>query len=248
MAKEEIYTIPLWDAVRANDECPFCYIEKKLEKDLLEFCLSDAYMDDDFRQETNQIGFCATHYDQLFHSKNRLGLTLINQTYISTMLKKFDQALKNSSGKPSMFKKSNSPDELDRLYELLTKDCFICHRIETTMDRYYDTFFYLYKKEEEFVSQIGNTKGFCMPHYIKLIQAGKRVISKVQMESFMKQSLPLFQENMQRVLDDMQWFVNKYDYRYENEPWKEAKDAPKRSIQKIAKTILDGNDGSSKGN
>lgn len=246
MAKEEIYTIPLWDAVRADDECPFCYIEKKLEKDLLDFCLSDAYMDDDFRQETNQIGFCSQHYDQLFHSKNRLGLTLINQTYIQTMMKSFDRALKTSSTKESFFKKSSSPSDLDRLYQLLTEDCYICKRIESTMERYYDTFFYLYKKESEFVHHLGNTKGFCMPHYIKLIQAAKASSNKTLMDAFMKQTLPLFQENMQRVLDDMQWFVNKYDYRYEDEPWKEAKDAPKRSIQKICKIILESNESSNK--
>lgn len=43
----------------------------------------------------------------------------------------------------------------------------------------------------------------------------------------------MFEANFNRVLDDMQWFVNKYDYRYKNEPWKDAKDAPAKSIQKI---------------
>ena len=114
------------------------------------------------------------------------------------------------------------------------------------MERYYDTFFYLYRKETEFVQHLSNTKGFCMPHYIKLIQAGKASSHKTVLDAFTKQTLPLFQENMQRVLDDMQWFVNKYDYRYENEPWKEAKDAPRRSIQKICKTILESNESSNK--
>ena len=35
--KEKLYTIPLNDAVNANDECPFCFIERELEQNSLDF-------------------------------------------------------------------------------------------------------------------------------------------------------------------------------------------------------------------
>ena len=34
--KEKLYTIPLNDAVNADDECPFCYIERNVEQDLMD--------------------------------------------------------------------------------------------------------------------------------------------------------------------------------------------------------------------
>lgn len=37
--KEQLYTIPLNDAVNAQDECPFCFIERNIEQDLLDFVL-----------------------------------------------------------------------------------------------------------------------------------------------------------------------------------------------------------------
>ena len=37
--KEKLYTIPLNDAVNAGDECPFCYIERNVEQDLMDFAL-----------------------------------------------------------------------------------------------------------------------------------------------------------------------------------------------------------------
>ncbi len=37
---------------------------------------------------------------------------------------------------------------------------------------------------------------------------------------------------MQRVIDDLEWFIDKFDYRNENEPWKNSKDAVQRSILK----------------
>ena len=37
--KEKLYTIPLNDAVNANDECPMCFIERSIEQDLMDFVL-----------------------------------------------------------------------------------------------------------------------------------------------------------------------------------------------------------------
>ena len=39
--KEKLYTIPLNDAINAQDECPFCFIERNVEQDLLDFVLGD---------------------------------------------------------------------------------------------------------------------------------------------------------------------------------------------------------------
>ena len=40
--KEKIYTIPLNDAVNADAECPFCFIERVVEQDLLDFVLGSG--------------------------------------------------------------------------------------------------------------------------------------------------------------------------------------------------------------
>lgn len=58
--KEKIYTIPLNDAVNADDECPFCFIERVVEQDLLDFVLGSgsSYMESDVREITDRTGFC----------------------------------------------------------------------------------------------------------------------------------------------------------------------------------------------
>lgn len=55
--KEKIYTIPLMDAFHANDECPFCFIERNLEQHALDFVLGQgaSYMEDDIRAETDKM-------------------------------------------------------------------------------------------------------------------------------------------------------------------------------------------------
>ena len=66
--KEELYTIPLMDAFRAEDECPFCYIERAVEQDLMDFCLGagSSYMEADIREATDKAGFCRAHFKKMF--------------------------------------------------------------------------------------------------------------------------------------------------------------------------------------
>lgn len=51
--KETLYTIPLMDAFKEKDECPFCFIERKLERDNLDYILgsASAYMQTDIREQ-----------------------------------------------------------------------------------------------------------------------------------------------------------------------------------------------------
>ena len=65
--KEQLYTIPLNDAVAAGDECPFCYIERSLEQDLLDFVLGSgsSYMQSDIRDLTDRAGFCRRRFPEI---------------------------------------------------------------------------------------------------------------------------------------------------------------------------------------
>ena len=54
--KEKLYTIPLNDAVAAEDECPFCFIERAVEQDIMDFVLGSgsSYMESDVREATDR--------------------------------------------------------------------------------------------------------------------------------------------------------------------------------------------------
>ena len=87
--KESIHTIPLMDAFKAEDECPFCYLEREAEQHAISFALGSgaSYMEDDVRAETDAMGFCRHHYKMMYDYGNRLGSGLI----LSTHLKKLNQ-------------------------------------------------------------------------------------------------------------------------------------------------------------
>ena len=94
--KEKIYTIPLMDAFKAEDECPFCFIERNLEQHAMDFVLGSgaSYMEDDVRAETDKMGFCREHYKKMFDYGNRLGCGLILTTHFKKKNEELKQQLK----------------------------------------------------------------------------------------------------------------------------------------------------------
>ena len=66
-----------------SDECPFCFIERELEQNSLDFVLgnSSSYMESDIRDQTDKAGFCRVHMKKMFDYGNTLGNALILQTH-----------------------------------------------------------------------------------------------------------------------------------------------------------------------
>ena len=94
--KEQLYTIPLNDAFAANDECPFCFIEQKLEQDLLDFTLGSgsSYMESDIRDLTDKEGFCRYHFLKMFQYGNTLGNAWILKTHFKKINDEFSSEVK----------------------------------------------------------------------------------------------------------------------------------------------------------
>lgn len=109
--KETIATIPLMNAFHADDECPFCYLEREAEQHAISFILGSAYMEDDIRAKTDATGFCRHHFKMMYDYGNRLGNALI----LSTHLKKLNQELGDelahfTPGKSSFIKRMKHTD------------------------------------------------------------------------------------------------------------------------------------------
>ena len=94
--KETLYTIPLTDAFHAGDECPFCFVEREVERDLLDLVLgsSASYMESDMREMTDKAGFCRTHFKKMFDYGNSLGNAWILNTHYIQMKKELAQQIK----------------------------------------------------------------------------------------------------------------------------------------------------------
>ena len=243
--KEKIYTIPLMDAFKAEDECPFCFIERNLEQHAMDFVLGSgaSYMEDDVRAETDEMGFCRTHYKKMFDYGNRLGCGLILTTHFKKKNQEFKEQLKMySPGKASMlghFKKAkidtdNPKTTIGAWVKEQEKSCYICDYYKNTYNRYLDTFFELYRKNPEFKELFKNSKGFCIPHFADLVETAEVLLSDREKKDFYENLFPLMTDNLQRVTEDLEWFCDKFDYRNKDADWKNSRDAIQRGMQKAA--------------
>ncbi len=238
--KEQLYTIPLNDAFAANDECPFCYIEQKLEQDLLDFTLGSgsSYMESDIRDLTDKEGFCRYHFLKMFQYGNTLGNAWILKTHFKKINEEFSGEIKKfKPAKLSFMDRLKRSKELNNtitawVYEK-QRSCYICRQYEDTYARYLDTFFYMYKKEADFVKKLENSKGFCLVHFGDLCQSAVEKLNQKQCDDFFAIIFPLMEQNLNRLEEDVSWMVEKFDYRNADADWKNSKDAIQRGMQKL---------------
>lgn len=234
--EEKIYTIPVNEAFEKNGECAFCEMSAKLDDDILEYVLGPSYMEEDVREETDKHGFCKYHYNRMFHAQNSLGVALMVSSHLKKINKDFDKlAEKGINAKKSLFSKEEVPP-LIRWHETLSKDCYACKRAEGRMNSYINTFFYLWKHEAEFKDKVMSCKGFCLEHFMMLMSEGAKRMKAGEFEKFKDILIPLQKENMLRIDKELDWYIQKFDYRFKDEPWKDSKDSPERAILKISST------------
>jgi hypothetical protein len=251
--KEKIYTIPVTEAFGQDCECPVCLLEEKLENEYTAYYLGPALMEPDCRIETNKKGFCRRHFEMLYNrQENRLGLGLETDTHLKEQLEKLkelsraaDEAVKGSrAGNPLIgalagkfqSKGRENAGSAARLLEMLVRfeaSCTICDRLEYTMDRYMDVVMHLWLHEEDFRKLFESRKGFCMVHLRRLAEASAKYLRPDESAIFISLLLQQQVENLERIEKDLDWFTKKFDYRNNDAPWGNSRDALPRSIRKL---------------
>lgn len=238
--KEKLYTIPVNEAYDQDWECPLCYIRHTLEEKAINFTMGPSYMEDDIRESTDEIGFCPTHVSMLYKHQNRLGLALMLKTHMDKTIKKLEAISSKEQVKSSpLFRKKKEESSLVSYVNHLENSCFICDKINNTFDRYLDTIFFLYKSEEAFRQKFNQTKGYCTTHYGLLYDKASKHLRGQLLESFIGELNHTYIENFKRVRDDLDWFIDKFDYRFKDAPWKNSQDALIRTLIKTNGTTVE---------
>ena len=67
--RESILTIPVNEVFEPREGCPICRMRDTVEEHICEYIMGAAMMEPDVRQDTNRLGFCFTHYQQLIVCK-----------------------------------------------------------------------------------------------------------------------------------------------------------------------------------
>lgn len=238
--KEKLYMIELNDALQADDECCFCWLERKLEQEQLEFVLGSSYMESAVRDRTDEQGFCRHHTRMMYDYGNSLGNAWIFKSrlaYLNRSLKK--QAGQYPPAKPAgLFGRKKAP--VSPVFEMADwvrseeTHCFVCGQMEQVRGRMFNTFVYMLQKDAAFGAELSGSKGFCLPHFAEVWEACGQLLKEPEKVKWMPELAALMSRNLDRVQADIDWLIEKYDYRNQDADWKQSRDALQRTMQKIS--------------
>lgn len=221
---EKIYTIPVNEAfdrsaADKNCGCPFCALYNMLEQNEIDAILGPSMMEPDVRIETNKKGFCKTHFDRMLGCKNKLGLALMLESHLGQ-----NQSALFPAGLSGLFVGSG-----DKPLSEINRSCYVCDRIEYHFSRMIDTAVLLFGQEEAFRKKFGAQPYFCLPHYERLLSYAKQKMNKKVFKALEADARRIEEAYYTELHGDVSWFCKKFDYRYEDEPWNNAKDAVERA-------------------
>lgn len=223
---ERIYTIPVNEAFEAGENevcCPFCRLYKKLQNDEIEIILGASMMEPDIRKKTNEQGFCGRHYKMMLTRKNRLSFALILESHL-------DEIASDMKGGLGGFMKAKGSKVTGRIDEL-EQNCYVCGRIEFNFSKMIETAVLLYEQDPDFRKKLKYQKLFCLPHFKRFVEVGRNRLGKKQFPDFYDDVFEVMNTYFTELREDVSWFCKKFDYRYENEPWGNSKDAIERAIK-----------------
>jgi len=219
--KETIYTIPINEAFEPKCGCPLCTLEKKLEENALEYIMGAAMMEPDVREETNRLGFCAKHYEDMLTMKNRLSLALTLESRLGELQKMIDGMYKNGviDHKKAGTALSETADS-----------CFVCKRIADFMEHYFRNVVYMWKGEPQFRELFASQERFCMKHTARLLEHGSKGLGKKEFIIYADQLMQIQKKYLTYVESEVKTFCQSFDYRFAGKDIGDAKFGVERAI------------------
>ena len=94
----------------------------------------------------------------------------------------------------------------------------------------------MYIKDTVVREKFFQTKGVCLTHMEDLMKGADKYLSAREQQEFYDKFLPLQSTNMERIYEDIAWFIEKYDYKNKDADWKDSKDAVQRGMLKLKGT------------
>ena len=221
---EKIYTIPVNEAFDEYDGCPFCRMKRKLEDNERDLIMGASMMEPDTRIKTNKLGFCKKHYDKMFGMNNRLSLALMLESHLSEV------ADNTVIWKDSLIGKDNTKKASENIRKL-KKSCYVCQRTEEKFEKMMFCAVLLWSQGPDFKEKLKKQPYFCLEHAVEYLEMARDRLDKKSFALFASQLSDVQSTYMASLREDVSWFCKKFDYRYENEPWGNAKNSVERAIK-----------------
>lgn len=224
MSAEKIYTIPINEAFDKGDGCPLCAVKKKVDADETERIIGAAMMEPDVRISTNAQGFCPGHLEKLMGAGSRLSLALTLKTHLEALQK-------SVYSKPALG--GYDPKKQAAKLEKVCSSCYVCQRVNDFMKHTVDAFVYMWQYDSGFLKKAMAQPFYCLEHTKKLMSSAAAQLNKKDAQAFAKAFCEHNEQYLKTLIEDVDWFCKRFDYRYKDADAKNSKD----SIERAAKFL-----------
>ena len=109
----------------------------------------------------------------------------------------------------------------------------MCRRMKRIYERMLDTFVYMLREDSGFGSLLMESKGFCIHHFADILMVCEEKLKPQEKQVWIPRLGELMARNLDRVQEDIDWLIEKYDYRNQDADWKQSRDAVQRTMQKL---------------
>ena len=216
--REDICSIPVNDVFLPRDGCPFCRMRDMLEDRMATYITGAAMMEPDVRIETNRLGFCTEHFNQILARGSRLSVALILESLLQTV-------------KDEVFPEGKfQGKKVVAAVHSREEHCFVCENIEKNTNHLLDSMMKLWQSDEEFRQLYSQQQYICLPHYGMVIQAAMKMPKK-NFVLFEQETTRLAKKYLEGLSGDVTHFCRMFDYRNAGGDWGNSKDAIERAIR-----------------
>jgi len=205
--------IPLYEVFeKYKGGCPICKIIKDEEKSYCEHLFEDEVLKNpEMYVKIREANFCHYHLELLNNSYDKLGLAIALKANISYKLQQItdkSKSLKKKRGKETKNK------------------CLICDYLSERDKYHMHILIDILHADKDFAERhIEGLSRLCFHHLNMLMETAKDVTP--QIEKIFKINEAAIEKN----INDLEWFITKFDYRFQDEPWYESKDSIERALK-----------------
>ncbi|MEM5947165.1 DUF6062 family protein [Spirochaetia bacterium 38H-sp] len=233
--KENIATLAVWDAFRNPSECPLCSLLEKAEEKYVEFYLVNI-MQPEARIAIEKTGYCKHHIRLLYQRRDLLPLAIQLNDILTIRIKEREKMFRNliiSAEDAGENNKKKGFIFFNKQEMQKESTCLICDALDKDRDINRRITIELWKKHDDFKELFKSSRGFCMKHEVDLIKTAKKRLSGKLFKDFTSVMDDIQKKEYKRIKEELEYFIDQYDYQNANRPWKTSRDAVPRVIRKI---------------
>lgn len=245
--KQDICSIPIQEIFQEKAGCPLCRMRDMLEQRMAVYITGAAMMEPDVREETNRLGFCHLHFQQIAAEGNKLSVALIlesltrelrreifgtrspDQEALGERAEKGDRPPRSEKTGGAPWKRESPETGIQRAVAKRQESCFVCQNIRENMARLTGNMVQLWLKEEEFRQLYRAQAYLCLPHYGMAAGAGAALPKKLR-PLYLEETRVLAARELDLLCDDVTHFCRMFDYRNKEADWGNSKTASARAV------------------